>query len=311
MPNAALRVFLTAAILALSAPAVALPQRVFVASTGSDTNPCSITLPCRGFSVAIGAVASGGEVIVLDSAGYGPVVITQSVSIIAPPGVYAGVTVASGDGIAVSAGATDKVVLRGLSINGQGGGFGIRVSSGKEIDIEDCHIGNLTLAGILIEGGTATHIARTIVRGITNFGIWASPSSVVNFTLTIVDGDVSDNGNVGVYIDPVVPGSVVNASATRVTSSHNGGSGFGVFTNNVATATLAVADSGGNDNVGSGLFVNGNNAIAMISGSSFVGNGSFDLSQGPGSVLRTGGTNAVTGRGAPDIGGSLTSNQLK
>ena len=31
--------------------------------------------------------------IVLDSAGYGPVTITQSVSITAPPGVFAGISV--------------------------------------------------------------------------------------------------------------------------------------------------------------------------------------------------------------------------
>ena len=36
------------------------------------------------------------QVIVLDSAGYGPVTITQAVSIIAPAGVYAGVSVSRG-----------------------------------------------------------------------------------------------------------------------------------------------------------------------------------------------------------------------
>ena len=90
MPNVALRTFTAVAIFALSVPAVAALQRTFVASTGSDSNPCSLPLPCRGFAIAVAAVAPAGEVIVLDSGGYGPVVITQSVSIIAPAGVVCG-----------------------------------------------------------------------------------------------------------------------------------------------------------------------------------------------------------------------------
>jgi hypothetical protein len=76
-------------------------QRTFVASYGSDANPCSLTAPCRGFAAAVAQTSTDGEVIVLDSAGYGTVTIAQSVSIIAPPGVYAGISVFSGDGITV------------------------------------------------------------------------------------------------------------------------------------------------------------------------------------------------------------------
>ena len=61
--------------------------------TGNDINPCSLTQPCRGFTAAIAQVIAGGEVIALDSAAYGPVTITQSVSIIGPAGVYVGISV--------------------------------------------------------------------------------------------------------------------------------------------------------------------------------------------------------------------------
>ncbi len=81
---------------AISNDADAFAQRTFVASSGADTNSCAITQPCRSFASAIALTAAGGEVIVLDSAGYGPVTITQSVSIIAPPGVYAGITAFAG-----------------------------------------------------------------------------------------------------------------------------------------------------------------------------------------------------------------------
>ena len=102
-------------------------QRAFVASNGNDAGPCSITAPCRGFTEAVSKTNAGGEVVVLDSAGYGAVTINKSISIIAPPGVYAGVSVLSGNGITVNApGAT--VALRGLSINGQGGSTALSCS---------------------------------------------------------------------------------------------------------------------------------------------------------------------------------------
>src|SRR5438876_3712916 len=88
-------------------PALAVP-RVFVSGLGNDANPGSLTSPKRSFGSALTVTDAGGEIIVLDSAGYGPVTINKSVSIIAPPGVYAGVTVTSGNGITVAAGSSDQ-----------------------------------------------------------------------------------------------------------------------------------------------------------------------------------------------------------
>ena len=73
-------------------------QRTFVAANGSDAHPCSLAQPCRSFAAAIANTDPNGEIIVFDSAGYGVVAITKSVTIAAPPGVYAGITVFSGDG---------------------------------------------------------------------------------------------------------------------------------------------------------------------------------------------------------------------
>jgi hypothetical protein len=88
------------AVIAFPAAAVS-PQRTFVSASGSDANPCSLPLPCRTFGAAITAVVSNGEVIVLDSGGYGAVVINKSVELIAPPGIYAGITASAGTGIQI------------------------------------------------------------------------------------------------------------------------------------------------------------------------------------------------------------------
>src|SRR5690348_12464365 len=103
-----------------SSIAAAQVTRTFVSGLGSDSNPCSRTAPCRTFSQALMGTGAGGEVVVLDSAGYGPFAITQAVSVTAPPGVYAGISVFSGDGIDIHAASTDAVILRGLTINNQG-----------------------------------------------------------------------------------------------------------------------------------------------------------------------------------------------
>src|SRR2546425_807205 len=92
--------------LIITLPAAAAP-RTFVSGLGNDANPGSITSPKRTFASALTATDAGGEIIVLDSAGYGPVAISQSVSIISPLGVYAGVTVTSGNGIDVSIGSSN------------------------------------------------------------------------------------------------------------------------------------------------------------------------------------------------------------
>src|SRR5882672_9726045 len=92
-------------------------QRTFVsAANGNDANSCSRPLPCRSFAAAIPFTDPEGEVIVLDSGGYGAVTINQSVSLISPSGVHAGITASSGNAVTVNAGDSAHVVLRNLSL---------------------------------------------------------------------------------------------------------------------------------------------------------------------------------------------------
>ncbi len=69
-----------------------------MSSQGVDSNPYSITAPCRGFAAAIAQASPGSEVIVLDSAAYGVATVSKAIKITAPSVVYAGITVFAGDG---------------------------------------------------------------------------------------------------------------------------------------------------------------------------------------------------------------------
>jgi hypothetical protein len=97
--------------------------RTFVASTGNDVNPCSLASPCRSFQAAINATASGGEVVALDSAGFGVMSIYSAVTVEAPSGIYAGVTLSAtstAGARVLMANETDVAVLRGLFFTGPG-----------------------------------------------------------------------------------------------------------------------------------------------------------------------------------------------
>ncbi len=94
-----------AAALVLTSTAHAQLFRAYVASSGSDANPCTLPQPCRLLPAAIAAVADGGEIWMLDSANYntGTVTVGKSVSILAIPGAVGSVVVTSGPAISVTA----------------------------------------------------------------------------------------------------------------------------------------------------------------------------------------------------------------
>jgi hypothetical protein len=132
-----------------AAPALAQRDRVFVASYGSDSNPCTFGSPCKTFQNAVNVVAQGGEVTAIDSAGFGPMTISHAVTITSPAGVEAGIAVASGAaGITINAGASDLVRLSGLEIGGAGAGsFGVLVNSAGRLDIMDSKIEDFSSTG--------------------------------------------------------------------------------------------------------------------------------------------------------------------
>jgi hypothetical protein len=103
--------------LALFAGASQAQIRTFVSGLGDDANPCSRLAPCRTFQVAVNTVTAGGEVVALDSAGYGTfAVFNKTLTVEAPDGVYAGITVPAGgtDGILIGGGASDVVTFKGV-----------------------------------------------------------------------------------------------------------------------------------------------------------------------------------------------------
>jgi parallel beta helix pectate lyase-like protein len=251
--------------LAAALPAAAVP-RTFVSGLGNDANPGSITSPKRSFVSALTVTDPGGEIIVLDSAGYGPVTISQSVSIISPTGVYAGVTVTSGDGITVTIGTSDTVILRGLTINGAGGTNGINFTAGGNLHVENCVVtGFNSSAGIFVPSsagaGAQLFVKDTICRRNLNgidvragsgsldhvrleqnaFGLFAEPSGT---HVSIANSVASGNSSFGLE---AAFGSELNIEACLVANNNSGGiASFNSATVRVSNSTVT--------NNGTGLF---------------------------------------------------------
>ena len=149
------RIKLMLAVLALmfvaSATATqAATLRAFVSSTGNDANAatnCAQTAPCRTFAGAFPTVTPGGEMIALDTAGYGPLTVNKAITIATVPGATAFVVVAGGtNGFTISAGASDLVKLLNINFNGSGAASttGLRHNSGRLI-VKNCTFQQLTI----------------------------------------------------------------------------------------------------------------------------------------------------------------------
>jgi len=157
--------------LTVVAPSV---QQAFVSAFGNDANTassCGPTTPCRTFATAQNVLLPGGEIIALNAAGYASLTITKSMTIVANPGFYAGITAAAGDGITIATPSVN-VILRGLNINGLGGTNGINMSAGSSLTVDNCVIANFTGSGIKVDAaGSVIRISNTVLSGNTVDGL--------------------------------------------------------------------------------------------------------------------------------------------
>jgi hypothetical protein len=189
--------------------AAAQLNRTAVSVLGNDANNCAVVTPCRSFGRAITQTNAGGEIVALDSAGYGPFTIDRAVTVEAAPGVYAGITATTGNAIQITAGASDHIVLRGLTLNGLG----------------------TADAGIAFTGGGAeVQVENCLITGFASWGI------IAFYPIRVQDTIVRDS-TIGVHVDNA--GAPVNATLERV--QVQGSSDTGVFC--WRNAKVAVRDS--------------------------------------------------------------------
>lgn len=223
---------------AYSAPAQAQATRTWVSGVGDDVNPCSRTAPCKTFAGAISKTATGGEISVLDPAGFGAVTITKSISIVAD-GAEGGILAAGVNGITINAAATSVVHIKGLVIEGATTGTnGIRVLSAQSVYISDTVIrGFRAGTGRGVDINSTVNPVRVYLRnveinnnlvGLSVIGTGAISNSAFIETSTIEGNTTNSLAINGTSASATVFGSVLAPTAVSLL----GGGQFGSTGNN-------------------------------------------------------------------------------
>jgi hypothetical protein len=303
-----------------SASLASTAMRTFVAEEGLDTNACTQASPCRTFAAALNQTLLGGEVVVLDSAGFGPCTINQSVTISAPSGVYAGVSVASNgsgvgptssDGIDITGGSSTLVTLRGLTIVGPGAsvatGFGIGSLGAAVVHVEDCEIRGFNFdifEQVALSG--QMFVKNTVLKDAQSGFVANAPAANVLLTTVISMDHLTINNNsvngIAIISQASGPGASSGDIKVAIRESTISGNGVGVNMNGVVGATridmerCLIANGGTGINVGAGATVSISNCL--ISHNSVAG---FNNS----GSLFTRGNNTFNGNGA-NVGSPMT-----
>jgi Right handed beta helix region len=285
---------------AASGAAHAQASRTWVSGVGDDANPCSRTAPCKTFAGAIPKTAAGGEIDVLDPGGFGAVTVTKAISIDGGGGVVASTSAAGTNGIVISAGVNDVVILRNLKFLGlarspsTAGLNGIQLNSAAALHIDHCVIDNFGQNGIQVapSAGSQVFIDNSVSRGNVGNGlnIMATNTEV---RVSITNSHFTNNAN-GVFSGDFSKTTIATSDA-----SGNSQSGF-VALGNGGPATLNLIDSTASNNAGNGVVAGGgaNTSRVRMTNVSTLGNAT-------GLVIATNGTiysygdNKNSGGGVP------------
>jgi Right handed beta helix region len=201
-------------------PAAATVDHTYISGKGADSGGCiSQGTACRSFAYAIAQTTAGGEIIVMDAADYSPVTITKSISIVADAGGPAGIVVATGDAITVSAGSADVVNLRGLTLDGEGtAANGINLQSAGAVTISDCFARHFAGAGISV-GSTTVSILHSVTNDNgTGLAVVGAGGAARNFVT--IRNSVANNNGTGFYL--------FGATVTFAGSMATGNSQYGI-----------------------------------------------------------------------------------
>jgi hypothetical protein len=270
--------------------------RTWVSGVGDDANPCSRTAPCKTFAGAISKTATGGEIDALDPGGFGALTVTKAITIDGTP-VVTGVLVSGTNGITISAGPTDLVILRGLDINGIGGtGLdGVAVIQAGKVTIEDCQIYGFSPRDISVAPTTnpvQVFVNHTRIKGSVSNGIVINPTPGVTAEVTLDDVQIVENTNFGLSV--TAGGSVVVRNS--IISDNAVGTAFSAIRvdGTAGEATLDLDNtviSGSPEGI---LSING--GVVRVNNSGIINNGT-GLTVSGGTILSFG-NNRFAGNGA-------------
>jgi hypothetical protein len=289
----------------LASVSEAAAPRAFVSTRGSDENSCSAAQPCRSFNRALTIVDESGEIVVQDSGGYSSgFTITQSVTIDAG-GFNASVTSSTNaDLCTITAGAADRVVLRGISFHGAGvGSNAINATQVGSLYVEHCSITEFKAAGVRMVNGGKLFVTNTDFRACGNEGIFAL-AGATPLQLVGHDSRFTECGFAGVLVRTTSTGAVTgwltNCTAALCPFGFEAESASAANTDLTLTNCRAIGNN--NHGVGATTFSTGSVTVRMANCIVTKNGTGISASSGGGgtaAVLGTSpGTNVIDGNGS-------------
>jgi hypothetical protein len=261
-------------------------SRAWVSGKGTDAAGCGlVTAPCRTPQYAFtNIVAAGGEIDILDPAGYGNITITHAISIVNDGVGTAGMLApAAGNAITINAGSTDAVQLRGLTIEGSGTGYnGIVFNAGGSLTVTNCvaqnfvYDGGITGNGILMQPTSGTMsfvISNTVVSNNAFAGIYYLPPGGTPSANGVIDHVVAANNEFGIDVETLYAsaGSTTVAISNSIASNNDDGIFVGGPGSLTVSLTVSIDNTGVSGNGGDGIFA-GSTATVLLGRSVITGN---------------------------------------
>ncbi|MBN8479465.1 MAG: hypothetical protein J0L91_10910 [Burkholderiales bacterium] len=280
--------FAAAALAVVSSAAHAQATRTWVSGVGDDANPCSRTAPCKTFAGAISKTATGGEISVLDPAGFGGLTIAKAITIDGA-GQLSGVLASGITGVIVNT--TGAVTLRNLTIQSPGNGLAaIRHINSGPLHVKNVRInmmGGGAFAAVDIAPNAATDVTLSDVT-ITNC---TSPASGVKLNgaggaiKATLDGVQVTRCGIGVELLANARVAVRNGNLSHNTT------GASVVTGGTASALAFDHTTIGFN--GTGLVIDGANASARLSDTTMQDDNTTVCTKANGGVLVSYGNNRI------------------
>ncbi len=262
------------------------------AGTGSDAGLCTLASPCRNLTYALTQTQAGGVISIIDSGEFASASILKAITIQAAPGVKAVINTASGNALTIAAASTDFVILRGLTLEGQGAAnFGIQSTSAGGVQIENCVVRNFAGTGISLSGNAGKHsISNTTVQNCNNGIVAAVTSATFTTAFALINNcRVEKMATTGISITANNSGNKTLAMIRNTVVLQCAGNGFASNGNSGAETEMMLENCVASNN-GTGI-QSSSTAKTRVSNCIVTGN-TLALS-GASGTLRTRGNNTV------------------
>jgi hypothetical protein len=227
------------------------------------------------------------------------ITVTKSLSIVANPGFYAGITATTGDAVTIATPGVN-VLLRGLNINGIGGVNGVNMTDGASLTLDNCVVSNFSGAGVKVDAAsTSVRISNSVLSGNGGDGLLVAQGRA-----DVVRSRANGNGRAGFGAITAAGGTT---AAISIVDSFASGNMFGfaaIASAAASTAHLSASRVTGASNTTSGL------QVQLVSGTptAVVGNSMF--TQNTTGMNNAGGTLKSLGNSLVDLNGANTSGTI-